>query len=154
MKLLVVLAAGASAFSFGGKKAASSPSRSGPTSGAATPQQFKPAFGQPGVIAQRAAERAAKDEAAKAALIPTPARFLFAFGRPDVLQARQQERLAKWEWSSEFLSKARPDQGNYGAGDYFDDGLTVLERNQIGAGKEAYLTGAAKLRYKRLTGQI
>ena len=40
------------------------------------------------------------------------------------------------------------------AGDYFDDGLTVLERSQIGAGKEAYLTGGAKLRYKRLTGQI
>ena len=35
-----------------------------------------------------------------------------------------------------------------------DDGLTVLERKQIEAGKEAYLTGGAKLRYKRLTGQI
>ena len=40
------------------------------------------------------------------------------------------------------------------AGDFFDDGLTVLERKQIEAGKEAYLTGGAKLRYKKLTGQI
>ena len=35
-----------------------------------------------------------------------------------------------------------------------DDGLTKLERAQIEQGREAYLTGGAKLRYKRLTGQI
>merc|ERR1719436_1346785 len=153
MKLLVCLAAGASAFSFGAKPAASSAARS---SGGVpqTPQKFKPAFGAPGVIAQRAAERAAKAEEAKAALIPTPGRFLFAFGRPDVLQERQAERLAKWQWSSEFLAKARPDKGNYGAGDYFDDGLTVLERNQIANGREAYLTGGAKLRFKVLNGEV
>ena len=81
------------------------------------------------------ARRLAKQEECKKDLIPTPGRFLFAFGRPDVLAARQAERCAKWEWSSEFLAKARPDKagvGNYGAGDYFDDVLTVLERNQIG----------------------
>ena len=83
-----------------------------------------------------------------------PGRFLFAFGRPDVLAARRAERCAKWEWSSEFLAKARPDQGNYGQGDVFDDGLTKLERAQIEQGREAYLTRGAKLRYKRLTGQI
>ena len=48
----------------------------------------------------------------------------------------------------------RPDQGNYGQGDVYDDGLTKLERLQIEQGREAYLTGGAKLRYKRLTGQI
>merc|ERR1719311_1346430 len=73
--------------------------------------------------------------------IQVPQIFTTAFGDPD--------RLAKWEWSSEFISKARPDKGNYGAGDYFDDGLTKLERSQIEQGREAYLTGAAKLRYKR-----
>ena len=67
---------------------------------------------------------------------------------------RRAERLAKWEWSDEFLAKARPDKGNYGQGDLFDDGLTKLERAQIEQGREAYLTGGAKLRYKRLTGQI
>ena len=87
-------------------------------------------------------------------LIPTPARFAFAFGRPDILAERQAERLAKWQWSDEFLAKARPDKGNYGQGDLFDDGLTKLERAQIEQGREAYLTGGAKLRYKRLTGQI
>ena len=87
-------------------------------------------------------------------LIPTPARFAFAFGRPDILAERQAERLAKWQWSDEFLAKARPDKGNYGQGDVFDDGLTKLERAQIEQGREAYLTGGAKLRYKRLTGQI
>ena len=84
-------------------------------------------------------------------------RFLFAFGRPDVLAARQAERCAKWEWSSEFLAKARPDKagvGNYGAGDYFDDGLTVLERNQIASGKESFLTGGAKAAYRARTGQF
>ena len=35
-----------------------------------------------------------------------------------------------------------------------NDGLTKLERAQIEQGREAYLTGGAKLRYKRLTGQI
>ena len=78
----------------------------------------------------------------------------FAFGRPDILAERQAERLAKWQWSDEFLAKARPDKGNYGQGDVFDDGLTKLERAQIEQGREAYLTGGAKLRYKRLTGQI
>ena len=52
------------------------------------------------------------------------------------------------------VAKARPDKGNYGQGDLFDDGLTKLERAQIEQGREAYLTGGAKLRYKRLTGQI
>ena len=86
-----------------------------------------------------------------------PGRFLFAFGRPDVLAARRAERCAKWEWSEEFLNKARPDKagvGNYGAGDLYDDGLTRLERNQMASGREGFLTGAAKLRYRRLTGQI
>ena len=82
------------------------------------------------------------------------ARFAFAFGRPDILAERQAQRLAKWQWSDEFLAKARPDKGNYGQGDLFDDGLTKLERAQIEQGREAYLTGGAKLRYKRLTGQI
>ena len=91
---------------------------------------------------------------AESQLIPTPARFAFAFGRPDILAERQAERLAKWQWSDEFLAKARPDQGNYGQGDVYDDGLTKLERAQIEQGREAYLTGGAKLRYKRLTGQI
>ena len=72
----------------------------------------------------------------------------------DILAERQAERLAKWQWSDEFLAKARPDQGNYGQGDVYDDGLTKLERAQIEQGREAYLTGGAKLRYKRLTGQI
>ena len=113
---------------------------------------FKPAFGNPAAIAQRAAERLAKQEECKKDLIPTPGRFLFAFGRPDVLAARQAERCAKWEWSSEFLAKARPDKagvGNYGAGDVFDDGLTVLERNQIAAGKGSFLTGGAKAAFRR-----
>ena len=52
------------------------------------------------------------------------------------------------------VPEARPDQGNYGQGDVYDDGLTKLERVQIEQGREAYLTGGAKLRYKRLTGQI
>ena len=72
-------------------------------------------------------------------------------GESEKLEA---ERLAKWQWSDEFLAKARPDKGNYGQGDLFDDGLTKLERAQIEQGREAYLTGGAKLRYKRLTGQI
>merc|ERR1712072_1367515 len=57
----------------------------------------------------------------------------------------------------EFLNKARPYKfgvGNYGAGDLYDDGLTRLERNQMASGREGFLTGAAKLRYRRLTGQI
>ena len=70
-----------------------------------------------------------------------PGRFLFAFGRPDVLAARRAERCAKWEWSEEFLNKARPDKfgvGNYGAGDLYDDGLTRLERNQMASGREGF----------------
>ena len=74
-----------------------------------------------------------------------------------MLAARRAERCAKWEWSEEFLNKARPDKfgaGNYGAGDLYDDGLTRLERNQMVSGREGFLTGAAKLRYRRITGQI
>ena len=74
--------------------------------------------------------------------------------RPSQTSRRRAERLEKWQWSDEFLAKARPDQGNYGEGDVFDDGLTKLERLQIEQGREAYLTGGPKLRYKRLTGQI
>ena len=147
VKVVVFLAAAAGALNFGSK----------PTTAGTTPVAFKPAYGNPAQIAQRAAARLAKQEEVKKDLIPTPGRFLFAFGRPDVLAARQAERCAKWEWSSEFLAKARPDKagvGNYGAGDVFDDGLTVLERNQIAAGKDGFLTGGAKLRYKRLNGEI
>ena len=147
VKVVVFLAAAAGALNFGSK----------PTTGGTTPAAFKPAFGNPAAIAQRAAERLAKQEECKKDLIPTPGRFLFAFGRPDVLAARQAERCAKWEWSEEFLNKARPDKfgvGNYGAGDLYDDGLTRLERNQMVSGREGFLTGAAKLRYRRITGQI
>ena len=142
-----MLAAAAGALNFGAK----------PTTAGTTPAAFKPAFGNPAAIAQRAAARLAKQEECKKDLIPTPGRFLFAFGRPDVLAARQAERCAKWEWSEEFLNKARPDKfgvGNYGAGDLYDDGLTRLERNQMVSGREGFLTGAAKLRYRRITGQI
>jgi hypothetical protein len=118
------------------------------------PQIFTTAFGDPDRIANRQARAEAEKAESQAQLIPVPARFQFAFGRPEVLQERRAERLAKWQWSGEFISKARPDKGNYGAGDFFDDGLTKLEREQISGGREAYLTGAAKLRYKRLTGQI
>ena len=142
------------------------------------PKIFTTAFGDPGRLQERAARAEAKKAEAEAQsaperrsspratcrvvatnhcfrrLIPTPARFAFAFGRPDILAERRAERLAKWEWSDEFLAKARPDQGNYGEGDVYDDGLTKLERTQIEQGREAYLTGGAKLRYKRLTGQI
>ena len=104
--------------------------------------------------AKGAGARARATRARAARAFPTPARFAFAFGRPDILAERQAERLAKWQWSDEFLAKARPDKGNYGQGDLFDDGLTKLERAQIEQGREAYLTGGAKLRYKRLTGQI
>ena len=155
--------------SFGGKKTTKSapkPSagrqvaKGGQTASTiVVPDTLKPfaGFGNPNIVAQRAAEREAKKEATLAQLIPTPGRFLFAFGRPDVLAARQAERCAKWEWSSEFLAKARPDKagvGNYGAGDYFDDGLTVLERNQIASGKESFLTGGAKAAYRARTGQF
>ena len=90
----------------------------------------------------------------KSKSVAAPSKCTIAFGRPDILAERQAERLAKWQWSDEFLAKARPDKGNYGQGDLFDDGLTKLERAQIEQGREAYLTGGAKLRYKRLTGQI
>ena len=164
MKLVLALAAvGASAFGGFGKSAAPAPSRGGgnqvaqggqtPTN-IQVPRIFTTAFGDPGRIAERAARAEAKKAEAEAQLIPTPARFAFAFGRPDILAERQAERLAKWQWSDEFLAKARPDKGNYGQGDLFDDGLTKLERAQIEQGREAYLTGGAKLRYKRLTGQI
>ena len=99
--------------------------------------------------------RAEKIASEKDELIPTPLKFQFAFGRPDALKARQAERLAKWEWSDSFLSRARPDLNNYGAGFSFkDDDLTVLERQQIAAGKEAYLTGAAKDKLKAMRGLI
>ena len=113
-----------------------------------------PNTGDPWRLQERAARAEAKKAEAEAQLIPTPARFAFAFGRPDILAERRAERLEKWQWSDEFLAKARPDQGNYGQGDVYDDGLTKLERAQIEQGREAYLTGGAKLRYKRLTGQI
>ena len=135
-----------------------------------------PNTGDPGRLQERAARAEAKKAEAEAQsapvrrssprdlsrrrhcfahrLIPTPARFAFAFGRPDILAERRAERLEKWQWSDEFLAKARPDKGNYGQGDVYDDGLTKLERTQIEQGREAYLTGGAKLRYKRLTGQI
>ena len=169
MKTILYLAAGAAAFSFGGKKttkAAPKPSagrqvaKGGQTASTiVVPDTLKPfaGFGNPNIVAQRAAEREAKKEATLAQLITTPGRFLFAFGRPDVLAARRAERCAKWEWSEEFLNKARPDKfgvGNYGAGDLYADGLTRLERNQMASGREGFLTGAAKLRYRRLTGQI
>lgn len=155
MKLcLLALAASASAFNFGAKKAparAAAPTAPGTI---ATPQRWKWALGNPQELAQRAAARNAAGDADKAKLIPTPPQFMFAFGRPDVLAERSAARRAKWEWSSEFLSKARPDQGNYGAGDLVDDGLTVLERQQIAADKVGFLTGGAKIRYKRLKGQL
>jgi len=179
--ITMVTLVGASAFNFGsiGKKA-EAPKKAAPKKGAfggfggggarssgpqvakggntestiQVPQIFTTAFGDPDRIANRQARAEAEKAETQAQLIPVPAKFQFAFGRPDVLEERRAERLAKWEWSSEFISKARPDKGNYGAGDYFDDGLTKLERSQIEAGREAYLSGAAKLRYKRLTGQI
>ena len=164
MKLVLALAAvGASAFGGFGKSAAPAPARSGGNQVAQggqtvtniqVPKIFTTAFGDPGRIAERAARAEAKKAEAEAQLIPTPARFAFAFGRPDILAERRAERLEKWQWSDEFLAKARPDKGNYGQGDLFDDGLTKLERAQIEQGREAYLTGGAKLRYKRLTGQI
>ena len=161
MKLVLALAVGASAFGGFGKSAAPAPSRGGQVAqGGQTPTNiqvpriFTTAFGDPGRLQERAARAEAKKAAAEAQLIPTPARFAFAFGRPDILAERRAERLEKWQWSDEFLAKARPDQGNYGEGDVYDDGLTKLERTQIEQGREAYLTGGAKLRYKRLTGQI
>mmetsp|Transcript_1113 Transcript_1113/g.3331 ORF Transcript_1113/g.3331 Transcript_1113/m.3331 type:complete len:177 (-) Transcript_1113:52-582(-) len=153
MKLLLAsLLAGAAAFNFPGGLSlpTAKPSSTSSSGVVATPQRWKTAFGSPDLIAARAAEREAKAEADKAMLVPTPARFMFAFGRPDVLAERRAERLAKWEWSSEFIAKARPDKGNYGAGLLIDDGLTVLERQQIATGREAYLTGGAKLRFKQL----
>ena len=169
MKTILYLAVGSAAFSFGAKKGAKSApkasagrqvAKGGQTASTiVVPDTLKPfaGFGNPNIVAQRAAEREAKKEATLAQLIPTPGRFLFAFGRPDVLAARRAERCAKWEWSEEFLNKARPDKfgvGNYGAGDLYDDGLTRLERNQMVSGREGFLTGAAKLRYRRITGQI
>ena len=163
MKLVLALAVGASAFGGFGKSAAPAPSRGGGNQVAQggqtvtniqVPKIFTTAFGDPGRLQERAARAEAKKAEAEAQLIPTPARFAFAFGRPDILAERRAERLEKWQWSDEFLAKARPDQGNYGEGDVYDDGLTKLERTQIEQGREAYLTGGAKLRYKRLTGQI
>ena len=106
VKVVVFLAAAAGALNFGSK----------PTTAGTTPAAFKPAFGNPAQIAQRAAARLAKQEECKKDLIPTPGRFLFAFGRPDVLAARQAERCAKWEWSSAFLATARPDKAGGGIG--------------------------------------
>ena len=56
----------------------------------------------------------AQKEEDDAKLIPTPLKFQFAFGNPEALKARRDERLAKWEWSDSFISRARPDKGNYG----------------------------------------
>ena len=61
MKVLVLLAATASAFNFGAKPASAPASRGGATRGAETPQKFKPAFGAPEILQQRAAEREARD---------------------------------------------------------------------------------------------
>ena len=152
-------------FSFGQKKkgapkkAASAPrqvAQGGQTlSTLQVPAFFTTAFGDPDRLQMRAERAAAKKAEAEAQLIPTPGRFLFALGRPDVLEARRAERNAAREWSSEFLAKARPDQGNYGEGEaFYDDGLTRLERNQMVNGREGFLTGAAKLRYRRITGQL
>jgi len=60
----------------------------------------------------------------------------------------------RWEWSDSFIARARPDKNNYGEGKVFDDGLSALERKQISQGKEAYLTGAAKLKLKALRGEF
>uniref|UniRef100_A0A7S3NKN6 RxLR effector protein n=1 Tax=Aureoumbra lagunensis TaxID=44058 RepID=A0A7S3NKN6_9STRA len=143
------------AFNFGGKpKTQSKGVTSSNKSVAPKSTKFGEAFGNFALLEERKAIAAAKAEADKAALIPTPEKFIFAFGRPDLLRKRREERLAKWEWSDSFLSRARPDKNNYGAGDYFDDGLTKLERAQIASGKEAYLTGGAKLRLKVLRGEL
>merc|ERR1719353_1022186 len=123
MKLVLALAVGASAFGGFGKSAAPAPARGGGNQVAQGGQTVTN--------------------------IQVPKIFTTAFGDPGRLAERGAERLAKWEWSDEFLAKARPDQGNYGQGDVYDDGLTVLERAQIETGREAYLTGGAKLRYKR-----
>jgi len=158
MKLAILaLAASASAFNFGAKKApakAAPPVRNIPDPGLiATPARWKWAFGNPAELDQRAAKRNAAGDADQAKLIPTPPEFLFAFGRPDVLAQRAAARQAKWEWSSEFLAKARPDKGNYGQGELVDDNLTQLERDQIAGNKDGFLTGGAKIRAKRLKGQ-
>ena len=86
VKVVVFLAAAAGALNFGAK----------PTTAGTTPAAFKPAFGNPAAIAQRAAARLAKQEECKKDLIPTPGRFLFAFGRPDVLAAREQELMERF----------------------------------------------------------
>ena len=152
MKLVLALAVGASAFGGFGKSAAPAPSRGGQVAqGGQTvtniqvPKIFTTAFGDPGRLQERAARAEAKKAEAEAQLIPTPARFAFAFGRPDILAERRAERLAKWQWSDEFLAKARPDQGNYGQGDVYDDGLTKLERAQI----EQAATGARHTRRRQ-----
>ncbi|KAJ8614279.1 hypothetical protein CTAYLR_001156 [Chrysophaeum taylorii] len=154
MMLLAALLVPAVAFNFGAKP---TPKKTTASDGlVSTPDRWKPAFGEGAFAAleARRAGRIVKDETTKDALVPTPLKFQFAFGKPEALAARRAERLAKWEWSDSFLARARPDLNNYGAGLYFDDGLTILERKQIADGKEAYLTGGAKLRLKVLRGEI
>jgi len=120
-----------------------------------TPDRFKLAFGDYEGLQARQQARAEKIAAEQDLLVPTPDFLKFAFGNPQALRERREARLAKWEWSSSFLAKARPDKNNYGRGDdFFDDGLTKLERLQIAQGKEAYLTGGAKLRLKVQRGEI
>ena len=149
MKLVLALAVGASAFG-----ASASPPRRRRRAVARwrraarrrrtsrCPRSSRRRSATPGA-SRNAARAEAKKAEAEAQLIPTPARFAFAFGRPDILAERRAERLAKWQWSDEFLAKARPDQGNYGQGDVFDDGLTKLERLQIEQGREARAAGGA-----------
>ena len=144
MKTILYLAAGYAAFSFGAKKGPRPRAQPSPpavrcqgrpdASTIVVPDTLKPfaGFGNPNIVAQRAAERDRQEGGSRVeahlarvwsvivSIRRRPGRFLFAFGRPDVLAARRAERCAKWEWSEEFLNKARPDKfgvGNYGAGD-------------------------------------
>merc|ERR1711924_396875 len=77
-------------------------------------------------------------------------------GRPDGLDHRRARHaqalrgLRQPEHRRAARGGARGEEG----GDLYDDGLTRLERNQMASGREGFLTGAAKLRYRRLTGQI
>ena len=85
MKVILYLAAGAAAFSFGAKKGAKSapkPSagrqvaKGGQTASTiVVPDTLKPfaGFGNPNIVAQRAAEREAKKEETLSKLIPTSA---------------------------------------------------------------------------------
>ena len=65
VKVVVFLAAAAGALNFGSK----------PTTGGTTPAAFKPAFGNPAQIAQRAAARLAKQEECKKDLMASDPNF-------------------------------------------------------------------------------